>query len=177
MSTVTKSIAILALLVTTACTNPDRFADGSGLGSGEINNGGGLSDPNAINQSNLDPSSPQYFNQTVGNRVLFAVDQSTVSAEGAAVLDGQASWLAQNPSYIAMIEGHADEQGTREYNLALGARRSNAVREYLVSKGVADNRMRTLTYGKERPLEACSTEACYSKNRRAVTIISASGLS
>ena len=171
MSTVTKSIAILALLVTTACTNPDRFADGSGLGSGEINNGGGLSDPNAINQSNLDPSSPQYFNQTVGNRVLFAVDQSTVSAEGAAVLDGQASWLAQNPSYIAVIEGHADEQGTREYNLALGARRSNAVREYLSARGVAGSRIQTVSFGKERPIELCSRESCYSVNRRAVTLL------
>jgi len=177
MSIFYKGLAIAALLATTACTNPDRFADGNGLGAGEINNGGGLTDPNAISQGSLDPSSPQYFNETVGNRVLFAVDQSTISAQGAAVLDGQARWLAQNPSYIAVIEGHADEQGTREYNLALGARRSNAVREYLVSKGVADTRMRTLTYGKERPLEACSTEACYAKNRRAVTIISASGLS
>ena len=71
-----------------------------------------------------------------------------------------------------MIEGHADEKGTREYNLALGARRANAVREYLISKGVASSRIRTVSYGKERPLAVCSEESCYAQNRRAVTIIS-----
>jgi peptidoglycan-associated lipoprotein len=81
-----------------------------------------------------------------------------------------------NTDYVAIIEGHADEQGTREYNLALGARRANAVQEYLVSRGVAPSRLRVISYGKERPIELCSDEACYSQNRRAVTVISA-GLS
>lgn len=177
MSTVFKLLAIGALALTTACTNADRFANGGDIANGGAGLNGGLNGANGITQGALNPASPEYFNQTVGNRVLFAVDQSTVSPSGAAVLDGQANWLNSNPTYLAVIEGHADEQGTREYNLALGARRSNAVREYLLSKGVAGNRMRTLTYGKERPIEACSTEACYSKNRRAVTIISAGGLS
>jgi len=76
-----------------------------------------------------------------------------------------------NTDYQAIIEGHADEQGTREYNLALGARRSNAAKEYLVSKGVPEARLRVVSYGKERPIEVCSDEACYSKNRRAVTVL------
>jgi peptidoglycan-associated lipoprotein len=105
------------------------------------------------------------------------VDQSTLNASGRSILDGQVAWLRANPAFIAVIEGHADEQGTREYNLALGARRSNAVREYLVSQGIAGTRLRTLTYGKERPIAACSTESCYAQNRRAVTILSGSGTS
>lgn len=120
-----------------------------------------------------DPSSVAYFQQTVGDRVLFAVDQSTLTPEGRATLSAQAQWLNANPGYTALIEGHADEQGTREYNLALGGRRANAARDYLVSQGVAASRMRTISYGKERPIQVCSTEACYSQNRRAVTVLAA----
>jgi peptidoglycan-associated lipoprotein len=120
-----------------------------------------------------DPTSVAYFNQTIGDRVLFEIDQSTLTDTARATLDGQARWLIQNTAYSALVEGHADEQGTREYNLALGARRASAVRDYLVSKGIADSRLRTVSYGKERPLEICSAEACYAKNRRAVTVISA----
>jgi len=108
--------------------------------------------------------------------VLFAVDQSTLDTQSRLVLDGQANWLAANLDYTAVIEGHADEQGTREYNLALGARRANAVQEYLVARGIDPNRLRVVSYGKERPLELCSDEACYAKNRRAVTVLAA-GLS
>ena len=88
-----------------------------------------------------------------------------------AVLDGQATWLAQNPEYTALVEGHADEQGTRQYNIALGERRATAVQTYLVSRGVAPGRLRTISYGKERPIELCSDEACYSQSRRAVTVL------
>ena len=119
-----------------------------------------------------DPTSAAYFQEAIGDRVLFAVDQSTLSPEGIATLDGQAQWLLTNTDYVAIIEGHADEQGTREYNLALGARRAAASREYLISKGIAETRLKTISYGKERPLEICSDEACYSKNRRAVTVLS-----
>ena len=90
-----------------------------------------------------------------------------------AVLDGQARWLNDNTDFTATIEGHADEQGTREYNVALGERRANAAREYLVSRGVAADRLKIVSYGKERPVEICSEEACYAKNRRAVTILTA----
>jgi len=170
--TATKT-AILALLVlsATACTRPDRFGGEAG---GE---GNGTAGAQAPLTGAADPASPEYFQQTVGDRVLFAVDSSSLTDAGKATLDGQASWLMTNTDYLAIIEGHADEQGTREYNLALGARRANAAREYLVSKGVPSSRMRTISYGKERPIELCADEACYSKNRRAVTIISAAGLS
>ena len=126
---------------------------------------------------NFKQNSPEFFVASVGDRVLFTVDQSTLGAEAMSILDAQAAWLSQNPEFTALIEGHADEQGTREYNLALGARRASAVQAYLISKGVADNRLSTITYGKERPIEICSTEACWSKNRRAVTVVNASGTS
>ncbi|EDM70356.1 peptidoglycan-associated lipoprotein [Roseobacter sp. AzwK-3b] len=167
MTYLSKTLLLCAGLALAACSNPDRFDDGTGAG---FNNGG----MNAgMAGSASDPTSPLYFQQTIGDRVLFAVDQSTLSSEAQAVLDGQAQWLMTNIDYSAVIEGHADEQGTREYNLALGARRANAVQEYLVSRGIAGNRLKVVSYGKERPIELCSNEACYAKNRRAVTVISA----
>jgi peptidoglycan-associated lipoprotein len=117
-----------------------------------------------------------YFQETIGDRVLFAVDQSTLSEEGRLIVLAQANWLLSNGDYTAMIEGHADEQGTREYNLALGARRAASVQEYMVSQGVAAGRLRTVSYGKERPIEICSQESCYNQNRRSVTVLTA-GLS
>ncbi|MEO1536348.1 MAG: peptidoglycan-associated lipoprotein Pal [Pseudomonadota bacterium] len=154
---------LLAVLAMGACTNADRFGESGADGA----NGG------AVAGSVNDPTSPAYFNATIGDRVLFAVDQSTLSFEAQQVLDGQAEWLLVNGEYSALVEGHADEQGTREYNLALGARRSSAVQNYLISKGVAPGRLRTISYGKERPIEICSDEACYSQNRRSVTVITA----
>lgn len=173
---VTKAGVLLIGLALAACSNPDRFGEG-GDGFGPGGPGGGLyGDPNAISSGPLDPSSPAYFSESVGDRVLFAVDQSTISDSARQTLNGQANWLNANPDYTAIIEGHADEQGTREYNLALGARRAASARDFLVSQGVASNRLRTVTYGKERPIEVCSTEECYTKNRRAVTVIAAGGL-
>ena len=168
MSIVGKSLLLIAVLGLAACNNPDRYGAGGAGGAG--GQGGidttGLGDPN-------NPTSIAYFNQTVGDRILFAVDQSTLSPEARTILAAQAQWLMQNPGYAAIIEGHADEQGTREYNLALGARRAAAVQNFLISQGVPANRLRTISYGKERPLEVCSEEACYAKNRRAVTVLSA----
>lgn len=167
----TRNILILmAGLSLAACTDPSRFSGGTGAGGAGA--GSGAIVPGSAN----DPTSTAYFNQTVGDRVLFAVDESVISEEGKIVLNGQADWLANNVEFTAVIEGHADEQGTREYNVALGARRANAVREYLVSRGVAGNRLQTVSYGKERPIEICSSEDCYAKNRRAVTLL-AGGLS
>lgn len=163
--TIMKTAAMLATLALLgACTNADRFGAGSGDGAGA---NGGLA--GSVN----DPTSPAYFNATVGDRVLFAVDTSTVSQQGQATLDGQADWLLQNTAYSALVEGHADEQGTSDYNLALGARRASSVQNYLISRGVAPNRLQTISYGKERPIEICSTESCYMQNRRAVTVITA----
>jgi peptidoglycan-associated lipoprotein len=163
------TIALLCgALVLAACNNPDRYGKG-GVGDDSYNGGigvGGLGDPS-------DPNSPAYFAQTIGDKVLFEVDQAVLRPDARTILSQQAQWLNNHPTYTAIIEGHADEQGTREYNLALGARRASAVQEYLISQGVLASRLRTVSYGKERPLAVCSDEACYSQNRRAVTVISA----
>ncbi len=132
--------------------------------------------PTQITQNTLSPTSPEYFKKSVGDRVLFDVDAYTLNAGGKSILDGQIRWLKDNPGYMVVIEGHADEQGTREYNLALGARRAQSVRDYMVANGVSPSRIRTLSLGKERPLEICSQESCYAKNRRAVTVL-AGGIS
>ena len=168
------TILVMALGLS-ACTRPDRFGAGAD-GAGGAGGAGGLNGADGIGQSGLggpgDPTSPAYFSQTIGDRVLFVVDQSTLTPEGIATLSGQARWLTTNNDYLAIIEGHADEQGTREYNVALGARRANAVREYLISQGISGARLRTVSYGKERPIAVCSEESCYAQNRRAVTVIS-----
>ena len=162
--TILRSLTIVALLASLgACTSADRFGPGGAAGAGAAGAAGSVSDP----------TSPAYFNQMIGDRVLFAVDQSVLTPEAQATLDGQADWLLTNTAYSALVEGHADEQGTREYNIALGARRAEAVQTYLISRGVAPNRLRTISYGKERPIEICSEEACYRQNRRAVTVITA----
>jgi peptidoglycan-associated lipoprotein len=169
MTYLAKTLMLVAGLGLAACTNADRF-DSAGAGAG------GANTSSAIAGSASDPKSPLYFQQAIGDRVLFEVDQHTLTDGSKQILDGQASWLTTNAEYNAVIEGHADEQGTREYNLALGARRASAVREYLMSRGMPAGRLKTVSYGKERPLEICSDESCYSKNRRAVTVLS-SGLS
>ena len=165
--TIIPRLALLLLIGgMAACTNPDRFDNDPSVNLGNNAGVAGI-DPGS------DPTSVTYFQSTIGDRVLFEVDQSTLTDEARTVLAQQATWLASNPEYTAVIEGHADEQGTREYNLALGNRRASAVSEYLVAQGVAANRLKTVTYGKERPLEVCSAEACYAKNRRGVTILQA----
>ncbi|TDL76335.1 peptidoglycan-associated lipoprotein Pal [Palleronia sediminis] len=176
MRAFTKIALVLGVAGLAACSSPDRFSavgDGSGFPT-DPSVGAGLGAGPGVTGSGInDPRSVAYFNQTVGDRILFAVDQSTLSDPARQTLRGQAEWLLANPEYTAIIEGHADEQGTREYNLALGARRAASVRDYLVSVGVSAGRLQTLTYGKERPIEVCSTEDCYAKNRRAVTVIAA----
>lgn len=168
MTKLTKAALLIAVSVISACTNPDRFGGGAG-NTVDLNNQAG------INQSQLgspsDPTSVAYFNQTIGDRVLFVVDQSTLTDQAKALLDQQASWLLTNSDFKATIEGHADEQGTREYNLALGNRRAAAVRDYLISRGVPASRLSTNSFGKERPVATCANESCYSLNRRAVTVI------
>lgn len=161
---------LVAAVALSACTNPNRFGGDDEL-SNPVNPAGAQPLNTVVPGSAGDPTSTAYFNQTVGDRVLFEVDQATLTAAGRTTLDGQAGWLTTNSDYQAVIEGHADEQGTREYNLALGARRANAAREYLLSKGVPAARLRVVSYGKERPIEICSNEACYAKNRRAVTVL------
>lgn len=164
MSGIKTTILLVAGLALAACSDArwdDTNSGSGGAGAGGLSAGG----------STADPSSPAYFREAIGDRVLFLVDQSSISPAAQTILNGQARWLNANPAYIVTIEGHADEQGTREYNLALGARRANAAREYLISQGVAGSRIQVVSYGKERPIEICSAESCYAQNRRAVTVL------
>jgi len=107
----------------------------------------------------------------ISDTVLFGFDQYDLSGEARATLDRQAAWLRQNPQRAITIEGHCDERGTREYNLALGERRANAVKNYLVTVGIPANRIRTLSYGKERPAAIGSSEQSWAQNRRGVTVV------
>ncbi|MFV2002013.1 MAG: peptidoglycan-associated lipoprotein Pal [Paracoccaceae bacterium] len=158
----TKSLLLVGALILAGCA-----------GTGGL--GGVGADASGFGNAN-DPTSQAYFLQTIGDRVFFAVNESSLSDQGRVVLGNQAAWLISNTEFTAIIEGHADEQGTSEYNLALGARRANAVVEFLISQGVPADRMQTVTYGKERPVGICSEELCYSQNRRAVTVIAAGAL-
>ncbi|MCP8884546.1 peptidoglycan-associated lipoprotein Pal [Devosia sp. XJ19-1] len=117
------------------------------------------------------PGSQQEFIVTVGDRVFFETDSSALTSEAMATLDKQAAWLNQYPNYRIMVEGHADERGTREYNIALGARRGSVAVNYLVSKGVNAQRITTQSFGKERPVAICNDISCWSQNRRAVTVV------
>lgn len=118
------------------------------------------------------PGSQQDFVVNVGDRVFFETDSSDLTTQARATLDKQAQWLQRYQQYAQFtIEGHADERGTREYNIALGARRAQAVRDYLISRGIPATRMRTISYGKERPVAVCNDISCWSQNRRAVTVL------
>ena len=120
------------------------------------------------------PGSQQDFVVNVGDRVFFESDQTDLSPQAVATLDKQVQWLQTYNRYSFTIEGHADERGTREYNIALGARRAQSVRSYFASKGIDPSRMRTISYGKERPVAVCNDISCWSQNRRAVTVLNAS---
>ena len=126
------------------------------------------------NASAATPGSQQDFVVNVGDRVWFQVDSSELTQQSVATLEKQAQWLRAYPQYSFTIEGHADERGTREYNIALGARRAEAVRDYLASRGIQAHRMRTISYGKERPVAVCNDISCWSQNRRSVTVLNAS---
>jgi peptidoglycan-associated lipoprotein len=117
------------------------------------------------------PGSQQDFVVTVGDRVFFETDSTELTPQSRATLDKQAQWLQLYNQYAFTVEGHADERGTREYNIALGARRAQAVRDYLTAKGVQSSRMRTISFGKERPVAICDNISCWSQNRRAVTVL------
>ena len=122
------------------------------------------------------PGSQQEFLVTVGDRVFFETDSSALTPTAQTTLDKQAAWLNRYTNYRILVEGHADERGTREYNLALGARRAATTRDYLVSRGVPANRMKTISFGKERPVAVCDDISCWSQNRRAVTVLGGAGM-
>ena len=117
------------------------------------------------------PGSTQDFTTNVGDRVFFESDSSDLTPTSTTTLDKQAQWLNQYGSYKILIEGHADERGTREYNFALGQRRAQTTRDYLVSKGVSASRLSTKSWGKEKPVAVCDDISCWSQNRRAVTTL------
>ena len=121
------------------------------------------------------PGSAQDFDLNVGDTVYFETDSASITPIAAQTLDKQAQWLQRYGNYAIRIEGHADERGTREYNLALGARRATATKNYLVSHGVAANRISTISYGKERPVATCDNISCWSQNRRTVTVLRGAG--
>ena len=186
-----------ALLVLTACeSTPWDAASSSGMGavSGAQGYGNGMGGPGGVGSSALGaggaggmggaggamngrtnvpggPGSQQDLAANVGDRVFFGYDQVDLTAEARATLDRQAQWLKQYGNVSVTIEGHSDERGTREYNLALGDRRASATKNYLVARGISPNRIATLSYGKERPAIGASGEQAWAQNRRAVTMV------
>ncbi|MEF2072819.1 peptidoglycan-associated lipoprotein Pal [Consotaella aegiceratis] len=161
-------LALAAAMVVSGCASKNQALpdNASQLGLG------GAGGANGAGYGAVTPGTQQDFTVNVGDRVFFDTDSSVINAKSQQTLDRQAQWLNQFPQYAITIEGHADERGTREYNLALGARRAAATVEYLASRGVAANRMRTISYGKERPVAVCDDISCWSQNRRAVTVLS-----
>ncbi|MDG2187699.1 MAG: OmpA family protein [Hyphomicrobiales bacterium] len=132
---------------------------------------GGGTDNEADIISNAIPGSSQDFTVNVGDRVFFATNSSSLDGDAKAILERQASWLALYPDIEIIVEGHADERGTRDYNLALSAKRAQVSLSYLESLGIQADRIETMPYGKERPVAACASEACWSQNRRASSVV------
>ena len=150
------TIAILgAAALLAACSDSDSAVDPSATA------GAGAQETNTA----------EYFNVVVGDRVFFDTDRHELTSEAQYVLSKQAQWFTANPGATAVIEGHADERGTREYNLALGARRANSTRAYLISQGVEGGRLSSVSYGKERPVALGSDLQAWSQNRRGVTVV------
>ena len=121
------------------------------------------------------PGSPRDFSANVGDIVYFSTDQTDLSPEAQQTLTNQARWLQQYAQYTITIEGHADERGTREYNIGLGSKRAESVKQFLIRNGVSAARIRSISYGKERPVAVCNDISCWSQNRRAQTVLNSRG--
>ncbi|PIP96113.1 MAG: peptidoglycan-associated lipoprotein [Rhodobacterales bacterium CG18_big_fil_WC_8_21_14_2_50_71_9] len=164
-------IAATAMGLAACASDPDPAtlagADGGAGGAYGSGAGGGALDPNSV----------EYFNVSVGDRVFFDTDSAAIDAVARDTLTRQAAWLAANPAVTVTIEGHADERGTRDYNLALGARRAQSARDFLLTQGVPASRLRTVSYGKERPVALGSDAGSWAQNRRAVTVVAGAPLS
>ena len=157
--------AAVALLA--ACeTAPDESATATGTGTGTT-----VATTTAPAPAGPTPGSAEDFVVNVGDRVFFAFDSSALDSEARTTLERQAFFLRKYPSTSVTVEGHCDERGTREYNLALGERRASAVKDYLVSLGIDPSRLSTISYGKERPVNPASTEQAWAENRRGVTVL------
>ncbi|HEY5339273.1 MAG TPA: peptidoglycan-associated lipoprotein Pal [Rhizomicrobium sp.] len=163
ISTCLKFAAVATALMLSACTDKPKAMDTAPPP--------GNSMTSSTTTSSVVPGSAEDLKVNVGDTVHFDYDAYAVTDEGRGVLQRQASWLQKYPSVRITVEGHCDERGTREYNLALGARRANAVKEYLVSLGVSAGRLDTISYGKERPICTESDESCYAQNRRGVSTV------
>jgi len=150
-----------ALLLLAACSSPPPEPPPAGPPGGS----GGAGSRNIV------PGSQQDLEASAGDRIFFAFDRSDISPEARETLSRQADWLRRYPNVTVTIEGHCDERGTREYNLALGERRAQAAKNVLVASGIPASRISTISYGKERPAIVGSTEEAYAQNRRAVTVV------
>jgi peptidoglycan-associated lipoprotein len=148
-----------------ACANQAPGPDDARLGPGGLGNARG----------NARPGTAQDFSQNVGDIVYFSTDATDLSPEAQQTLAGQARWLQQYTNYTITIEGHADERGTREYNIGLGAKRAESVKAFLARNGISGARIRTISYGKERPVAVCNDISCWSQNRRAQTVLNSRG--
>ncbi|MBM3578923.1 MAG: peptidoglycan-associated lipoprotein Pal [Alphaproteobacteria bacterium] len=156
-------VALTAVLALSACAkNTADEAAGDLAGGGYAGGRGGVASP----------GSQQDFVVNVGDRIFFETDSTELTPTAQATLDKQAEWLNRYSRYSFTMEGHADERGTREYNFALGARRAEVAKNYLISRGVSGARIRTVSYGKERPVAVCDDISCWSQNRRVVTVLS-----
>ncbi|WP_211259467.1 peptidoglycan-associated lipoprotein Pal [Belnapia moabensis] len=151
------AFAALALLAACGSSTADNAATGAGAASNT--------------SAGPRPGSQEDLVANVGDRVYFDTDESSVRADQRPVLERQAAWLARYPQVTVQVEGHADERGTREYNLALGQRRANSARDVLVANGAAGARISTISYGKDRPAALGSTDDAWAQNRRAVTVV------
>lgn len=156
--------ALAAALLLAACASDDAAQSGGAAA-------GGTSTTDGISQGAVTPGSAEDFQQNVGDRVFFDTDRYDLSAEAQSQLQKQAAWLQQYPAATVTVEGHCDERGTREYNLALGERRANAVANYLTALGIDAGRLSVISYGKERPECTDSNEGCWAQNRRGVTSV------
>ncbi|KZD00738.1 MULTISPECIES: peptidoglycan-associated lipoprotein Pal [unclassified Thalassospira] len=157
------SVFAAAALLAACETAPDSTATTGGDGASTSSS--------ASTSTSLAESSPEWFAVNVGDRVFFGFDKYDLAGEARRTLELQAAWLKKYPQYKVVVEGHADERGTREYNLALGERRANSVKDYLIALGIDPSRIETISYGKERPVSLGHDEESWGKNRRSVSVI------
>lgn len=162
----TLSIFAAAALLAACSSTPENAGTGGGGG------GTGAQPPaSSAPAAGIVAGSIDDFLKNVGDRVFFDFDKSNLKDDAKATLDKQVAWLKKYPNWSITIEGHCDERGTREYNLALGERRANSVKQYLAANGIAASRLKTISYGKERPAVQGSNEAAWAQNRRGVTVL------
>ena len=164
-----RTIAVLSLALLLGACSRGQTTQGLGLAAPGAGNGAdGEGGP-------VTPGSAREFSTRVGDTVYFDTDATTLSPQAQQILAAQAQWLNQYPQYRILLEGHADERGTREYNIGLGVQRAAGAKQFLATRGIDPRRVRTVSFGKERPVSVCADISCWSKNRRAVTVLDTGG--